>query len=702
MNDRWVSDPDLLSRLRDLGFSSHDEYAREAFSRNLGLVNEAEQGQLASSTVAIPGVGGVGGVHLTTLARCGVGRFHIADFDTFEPGNVNRQYGAKVSTFGKPKLDVMTNEALEINPFAHIQTFREGLTEDNVDEFLRGVDVVVDSLDFFAFQTRRMLFQRAHRDGIPVVSAGPIGFSTAMLVFLPDRGMTFDEYFDVDDSTEDLDAIVAFLVGLTPRTKYMSYMDLSKANRESGRGPSLALACQLCAGAAATETLRILLQRGSPRPAPHYAQFDPYLRRYFQGYLRWGNRHPMQRIKRRLVRRKLAGGPSPSGPDPARPADRERPSNVGAVTDEVLEYVVRAGIQAPSGDNAQPWKFGVSHDVIELQVDSQADRSFFNFRQMASVISCGAVLENMLVAASACGLESDISPFPSEGRPELVATVRLRPGSARNEPLEASLWRRHTNRTMYHRRPLLRSTADDLRNVVKRFPGVRVHLLHQPQQLRRLALVVRRADRLRVAHRGLHEHFHSMVRYTTREAEQRRDGLPLANLEAGLMGEQFLRMTRPWTVMALLNVIGFGRLFSTIAARGLRYCSAAALVTSAGTSRRDLLEGGRALERAWLTLDHLGFDVQPMTAITIFWLRCQLEGEVSFTTGQRRLLRGLWSDYRALFPEVDFEREGHVMLFRFGYGRPVAVRTLRKPLERFLTEPLDVVGSSGTVTHGAV
>ena len=69
-----------------------------AFSRNLGLVDPEEQETLKKSRVAIAGLGGVGGVHLTTLARMGIGRIRIADFDHFEIHNINRQAGATVST----------------------------------------------------------------------------------------------------------------------------------------------------------------------------------------------------------------------------------------------------------------------------------------------------------------------------------------------------------------------------------------------------------------------------------------------------------------------------------------------------------------------------------------------------------------------------------------------------------------------------
>src|SRR5688572_18341410 len=96
-----------------------------AFSRNIGWLTQAEQDQLRRKSIAIAGVGGVGGFHLTTLARLGIGRFHIADLDTFEIANFNRQAGAMVSTIGRPKVDVLAEMARDINPECEIRQFPE-------------------------------------------------------------------------------------------------------------------------------------------------------------------------------------------------------------------------------------------------------------------------------------------------------------------------------------------------------------------------------------------------------------------------------------------------------------------------------------------------------------------------------------------------------------------------------------------------
>src|SRR5690349_3872351 len=94
-----------------------------AFSRTLGLVTRGEMEKLHQKTVAIAGLGGVGGSHLLTLARLGIGSFHLADFDSFDLENFNRQAGANVSTVGRPKLEVMSEMARLINPGLTIRGF---------------------------------------------------------------------------------------------------------------------------------------------------------------------------------------------------------------------------------------------------------------------------------------------------------------------------------------------------------------------------------------------------------------------------------------------------------------------------------------------------------------------------------------------------------------------------------------------------
>ncbi|QDV34769.1 ThiF family adenylyltransferase [Tautonia plasticadhaerens] len=276
----------------------------QAFSRNLGLIGPGEQRRLRAATVAIVGMGGVGGIHLVTLARLGIGGFTIADPDRFDLVNFNRQYGASCRSLGRPKAEVMAEEARAINPEVRLRVIPEAIDRGNVGELLDGVDVLVDGIDFFAMETRRLVFAEARRRGIWALTAGPIGFSAAWISFDP-SGMSFDDYFDLRDGMDPLDQLVAFLVGLTPRATHRSYLDFSQVDTATGRGPSVGLACHLCSGVAAAEVVKILLGRSPIRPAPWYFQFDAYRQILRRGKLPGANRHPWRLLKRRLVRRFL-------------------------------------------------------------------------------------------------------------------------------------------------------------------------------------------------------------------------------------------------------------------------------------------------------------------------------------------------------------------------------------------------------------
>jgi molybdopterin/thiamine biosynthesis adenylyltransferase len=276
----------------------------EAFSRHRGLLSEDDQDRLRSSRVAIAGMGGVGGIHLATLARLGVGAFHLADPDHYEAGNFNRQYGATTRTLGRSKVEVMADEARAINPEVELRLFREPIGPGNVDAFLDGVDMFIDGVDFFAIEARRLLFREARRQGIWALTAGPLGFGTAWQVFSPD-GMSFDAYYDLHDRMDRLDQLIAFAVGLAPRATHLRYLDLAQVDLRTGRAPSAGLACHLASGVMAAETIKVLLGRGPLRPAPHYFQFDAYRQVLRRGRLWLGNRHPLQRLKRWFLRRRL-------------------------------------------------------------------------------------------------------------------------------------------------------------------------------------------------------------------------------------------------------------------------------------------------------------------------------------------------------------------------------------------------------------
>lgn len=278
----------------------------KAFSRNIGWITREEQQRLRSAKIAIAGLGGVGGAHLLTLCRLGMANFHISDFDDFDVHNMNRQAGAFMRYMGRPKMEVVSELARDINPEVQLKLFPKGVQPDNVDEFLEGVDVYVDGLDFFALPARRMVFAKCREKGIPVLTAAPLGMGTAFLYFSP-TGMSAEDYFCWEG--QDLQEQYArFAAGLSPAMLNRDYLVVPEAvNFRERRGPSTIMACDLCAGVMGTSVLKILLKRGSIKAAPWGMHFDAYHQKLKFTWRPGGNNNPLQKILLRFIRPILKG-----------------------------------------------------------------------------------------------------------------------------------------------------------------------------------------------------------------------------------------------------------------------------------------------------------------------------------------------------------------------------------------------------------
>lgn len=277
-----------------------------AFSRNIGWVTQTEQVKLKQSRVAIAGLGGVGSAHLLTLARLGIGHFSISDFDNFDVHNLNRQAGAFMSFMGQPKIDTVARLAQGINPEIDLRLFPQGVKPENVDEFLRDVDVYVDGLDFFALPVRRMMFAKCREKGIPAMTAAPLGMGAAFLYFRPD-GMSFEDYFKVEGH-ESQEQYARFIAGLSPAMVQRDYLVAPEAvNFQEKRGPSTIMACDLCAGVMGASVLKFLLGRGSIRAVPWGMHFDAYHQRLKLTWRPFGNSNPLQQLLLKLIRPVLRG-----------------------------------------------------------------------------------------------------------------------------------------------------------------------------------------------------------------------------------------------------------------------------------------------------------------------------------------------------------------------------------------------------------
>ena len=114
--------------------------------RLLPLLKEEGLKKINNATVAVIGIGGVGGICVEALARCGVGNIIVQDHDIVEESNINRQVIANINTIGKYKADVTKEMILEINPNANVEVIKEKFT-DELSLFEFNFDYLIDAID---------------------------------------------------------------------------------------------------------------------------------------------------------------------------------------------------------------------------------------------------------------------------------------------------------------------------------------------------------------------------------------------------------------------------------------------------------------------------------------------------------------------------------------------------------------------------
>lgn len=150
---------------------------KEEFSRTAYVYGEDAVKILADSRVAVFGVGGVGGYICEALCRAGVGRIDIFDRDAVSLSNINRQIIALHSTVGRPKVEVMKERMLDINPDCTVNAHNVFYLPENADDFdLSVYDHIADAVDTIAAKLE--IAVRADKLGISVISAMGAGNKT--------------------------------------------------------------------------------------------------------------------------------------------------------------------------------------------------------------------------------------------------------------------------------------------------------------------------------------------------------------------------------------------------------------------------------------------------------------------------------------------------------------------------------------------
>ena len=174
MHGNWIYFPWINTLSHILG---EQDFFLVRTSRNNYLINNEEQKKFYNARIGIGGLSIGSSVAMALVLQGGAKNIKLADFDRLALSNTNR-VRAGVQNLGLLKTEITARQIYEINPYAKIEIFSQGVTEKNINKFLKNLDVLVDEMDSLAM--KMLLRSKAKKLKIPIVMGADNGNSAVV------------------------------------------------------------------------------------------------------------------------------------------------------------------------------------------------------------------------------------------------------------------------------------------------------------------------------------------------------------------------------------------------------------------------------------------------------------------------------------------------------------------------------------------
>ncbi len=336
---------------------------------------------------------------------------------------------------------------------------------------------------------------------------------------------------------------------------------------------------------------------------------------------------------------------------------------------------------APSGENSQPWRFVIQGNAIYQYNLPERDQSLYNWAQRGSLAAHGAALENMHITAAHLGYRLDTRLFPDQNDRSLVAIIEPVRESPREEALYPFIAKRVSNRKPYAPRPLSEVERTELYTLQHAIPGVTFTFTEDPQKIKMLGYVGSVNEYVMLQNRMLHQFFFNHINWNKKEDEEKHLGFYIKTLELSPPAEAMFKLIRHWSVMRMVNKIGFAKMVAKQNAQIYSTSSAMGIITIPAIGEINYLTAGRLLERVWLTVAKCGLSLQPLTGVLFFMLKIKAGETESFSSEHIKIIEDAYNKVRDAF---NLTSETVALMFRIGYGGEPSARSSRIPLEKIV------------------
>ena len=659
---RWVYYPWRRAVVRLLGPRS---FARVRLDRNRNKLTSEEQSRLRGLRVGVVGASAGHSIAHVIAMEGLAGEIRLADFDTIDLSNLNR-IPASVLDLGVNKAIVAARRIAEIDPFMRVSVFTEGVTADNLDRFLDGLDVVIEECD--SLDMKFLVREHARSRRIPV------------LMETSDRGVLDVERFDLEPGRVLFHGLLGEvtaekLAGLTLLEKGPYLLRLLGADEVSARGAVTffeigstitgwpQLASEVTLGAA---TVAVAVRR-----------------------LGLGSELPSGRV--RIDVEELMGGIAPVDLTVDADIDLSAPPPQDPVPEDGddVTMIVDAARRAPSGGNSQPWRFEADAEEIRFFLIPERT-SAMDIKHRGSYVALGAALFNARVAAAALKRLGTIKLFP-EGTPSNhVATLRL--GTTTDQQI-TSLYsvipERISNRKPGQPSAIDASVQEQLARVVQA-EGATLHFVTDRAQMSDGGELLGQCDRLRFLIPQVHEQMLNELKFPGRDPLD--EGLDVRTLEMDPTSIAAVGLLRRPDVMAHLADWRAGHMLGLRTQLMVGTSSALAAITIPRAEPLWYLRAGAAVERFWLSAQLHGLAIQPVAPIFLY---ATDESDLLKLGGERHLdhMFQLRERFSALW-DLD-DGEVVTMVLRVSHAAESSAHSIRLPLSEVLVRETDLAKIEG-------
>jgi hypothetical protein len=678
----WVHYPwsDRLVHLLD-----EAEFALVRTDRNRNKITRAEQDLLATKRIGVIGLSVGQSVGLALAMERSFGELRLADFDTLDLSNLNR-IRSGVHELGTPKVVNVAREIAEIDPFLKVTLYPQGITPDNINDFLTTggkLDMLVEECD--SVDVKIMARQRARALGIPVV------------MDTSDRGLLDIERFDVEPSRPILHGLV-------------EHLDLAAAGRARTSEEKLPFVMPMLG-----------LENLSPRMKASMLEIENTITTWPQlaSSVIMGGGMSAHVIRRILLGEEVRSGRWWLDPDDMLaqepsigaieqpPGALEQPPSTtvaeGPVpdishihlpsADEALDpsefiQLAKAGALAPSGGNAQPWRFMHQNGRMLVFLDRERAASALDPGLRYAHFAMGACVENILLEAARSGLEVDLQHRPVPTDDTLVASLTLRgrgrpgllpPGLA---GAASQLSERCTNRRASAVLELGAAEATALVDGLGADVMDGIHVVRDRAVIDHIAELTGRAERIRFLNTACHhDMFVKEMRWDRAEAERTRDGIDIDTLELPLADRVGLRVASDTRAMGLLRGWGGAKAIEKLTARGVRASSALAVVSVTDLDVASTFAAGRAMQRFWLNASAMDILAHPVGAAIFMGLHGRFDSAGLLSPEEHAEAATILDELGSL---IDTGGREAFFLFRLGRATGPTTRSLRRPLNELI------------------